>query len=184
MAVITANSSAPAANGRSAVDRHDRQAQVQQLVFRKLLAHALVHLVLDTSRGDERERFGPLERGALARRRPGSRRSARRAHRRIIRANPVTLTIGSRLGPYEILSPLGAGGMGEVYKAKDTRLHRTVAIKVLPRELTSDSAAKQRLDREGALAVSARGYSGKRRGAGVFRRGGQCVVVREPARSH
>ena len=72
----------------------------------------------------------------------------------IIRANPVTLTIGSRLGPYEILSPLGAGGMGEVYKAKDTRLDRTVAIKVLPRELTSDPAAKQRLDRE-ARAVAA-----------------------------
>ena len=45
----------------------------------------------------------------------------------------MTLSAGSRLGPYEILSPLGAGGMGEVYRAKDPRLGRDVAIKVLPR---------------------------------------------------
>ncbi|HYV42274.1 MAG TPA: hypothetical protein VEO02_10840 [Thermoanaerobaculia bacterium] len=43
----------------------------------------------------------------------------------------MTIAIGSRLGPYEVLSPLGAGGMGEVYRARDTRLERTVAIKVL-----------------------------------------------------
>ena len=45
----------------------------------------------------------------------------------------MTLPLGSRLGPYEILGPLGAGGMGEVYRAKDTRLGREVAVKVLPR---------------------------------------------------
>jgi serine/threonine protein kinase len=44
----------------------------------------------------------------------------------------MTLTIGSKLGPYEIISAIGAGGMGEVYKARDTRLDRTVAIKVRP----------------------------------------------------
>jgi serine/threonine protein kinase len=48
------------------------------------------------------------------------------------------LTFGTKLGPYEIQSPLGAGGMGEVYRARDTRLDRTVAIKVLPVHLNSN----------------------------------------------
>jgi serine/threonine protein kinase len=65
----------------------------------------------------------------------------------------VTLENGSRLGPYEIVGPLGAGGMGEVYKAKDTRLDRTVAIKVLPSHLSHDSDLRQRFERE-ARAVS------------------------------
>jgi Tol biopolymer transport system component len=60
----------------------------------------------------------------------------------------VTLAAGKRLGPYEIIGPLGAGGMGEVYRAKDTRLDRTVAIKVLPLHLSADPEAKQRFDRE------------------------------------
>jgi len=49
----------------------------------------------------------------------------------------MSLSPGTRLGPYEILSPLGAGGMGEVYRAKDTRLERTVAIKALPQHLST-----------------------------------------------
>src|SRR6266498_581206 len=60
----------------------------------------------------------------------------------------MTLSPGSRLGPYEVLSPLGAGGMGEVYKAKDTRLERTVAIKVLPSHLSSSEEVRQRFERE------------------------------------
>jgi Tol biopolymer transport system component/tRNA A-37 threonylcarbamoyl transferase component Bud32 len=58
------------------------------------------------------------------------------------------LSAGARLGPYEILSPIGAGGMGEVYRAKDTRLDRTVAIKVLPEKLMPSAEARQRFERE------------------------------------
>src|SRR5437899_1827519 len=60
----------------------------------------------------------------------------------------MTISAGSRLGPYEVLSPLGAGGMGEVYKAKDTRLERTVAVKVLPQHLSENSDVRQRFERE------------------------------------
>jgi serine/threonine protein kinase len=55
---------------------------------------------------------------------------------------------GSRFGPYEVVSPLGAGGMGEVYRARDTRLGRTVAIKILPETLARDSGLRERFDRE------------------------------------
>ena len=60
----------------------------------------------------------------------------------------MQLTTGTRLGPYEIQSQLGAGGMGEVYRATDTRLDRTVAIKVLPEHVASDPDLKQRFERE------------------------------------
>src|SRR5207249_2304386 len=60
----------------------------------------------------------------------------------------MTLSAGTRLGPYEILAPLGAGGMGEVYRAKDTRLDRTVAVKVLPQHLSSSPDSRQRFERE------------------------------------
>jgi serine/threonine protein kinase/Tol biopolymer transport system component len=60
----------------------------------------------------------------------------------------VSLTAGTRLGPYEILAPLGTGGMGEVYSARDTRLDRTVAIKILPAQFSADPVRKQRFERE------------------------------------
>jgi tRNA A-37 threonylcarbamoyl transferase component Bud32/WD40 repeat protein len=60
----------------------------------------------------------------------------------------MTLTAGTKLGPYEILAPIGAGGMGEVYKARDARLERTVAIKVLPAHLSASEEMRQRFERE------------------------------------
>jgi eukaryotic-like serine/threonine-protein kinase len=65
----------------------------------------------------------------------------------------MSLDAGTRLGPYEVVAPLGAGGMGEVYRAKDTRLDRTVAIKVLPAHLADNPELRQRFERE-ARAVS------------------------------
>src|ERR1700740_512928 len=60
----------------------------------------------------------------------------------------MSLPSGTKLGPYEVLAPLGAGGMGEVYSARDTRLDRTIAIKILPAQLSSDPVHKQRFERE------------------------------------
>jgi eukaryotic-like serine/threonine-protein kinase len=60
----------------------------------------------------------------------------------------MTLSTGTRLGPYELVEPVGAGGMGEVYRAKDTRLERTVAVKVLPAHLSSSVESRQRFERE------------------------------------
>jgi len=66
----------------------------------------------------------------------------------------MTLAAGTRLGPYDIDSPLGAGGMGEVYKGHDTRLDRSVAIKIQPEHLSSNPEFKLRFERE-ARAISA-----------------------------
>src|SRR6476619_2115375 len=65
----------------------------------------------------------------------------------------MALSSGTKLGPYEIQSLLGAGGMGEVYRALDTRLDRTVAVKVLASHLSSSPELKQRMERE-ARAIS------------------------------
>ena len=66
----------------------------------------------------------------------------------------MTVSAGARLGPYEILSPLGAGGMGEVYRARDTRLARDVAITVLPEEFFEGEERRQRFEREAKLLAS------------------------------
>src|SRR4029079_11621555 len=66
----------------------------------------------------------------------------------------MPLSAGGKLGPYEILAPLGAGGMGEVYRAQDTRLKREVALKILPEALAHDAVRRQRFEQE-ARAVAA-----------------------------
>ena len=66
----------------------------------------------------------------------------------------MSLTAGTRLGPYEIIAPLGAGGMGEVYRAKDTRLGRDVAIKVLPQHLSANPEIRARFEREAKTVSS------------------------------
>src|SRR6266536_3384315 len=66
----------------------------------------------------------------------------------------MALNPGTKLGPYEIESPLGAGGMGEVYRARDTRLDRTVAVKILPAHLADNPEAKQRFEREARVISS------------------------------
>jgi serine/threonine protein kinase len=66
----------------------------------------------------------------------------------------MPLTAGARLGPYEIVGPLGSGGMGEVYRARDTRLERTVAIKVMPAHLAADQESRERFEREARVISS------------------------------
>jgi serine/threonine protein kinase/Tol biopolymer transport system component len=85
-------------------------------------------------------------------------RQRHRCHQYVASARIIFVTValasGAKLGPYEIVSRLGTGGMGEVYRARDTRLDRTVAIKILPAHLSSDPIRKQRFERE-AKSVSA-----------------------------
>jgi serine/threonine protein kinase len=66
----------------------------------------------------------------------------------------MAILAGQRLGPYEILSAIGAGGMGEVYRAKDTRLDRVIAIKVLPTHLADKADLRERFDREARTVAS------------------------------
>src|SRR5512135_1800257 len=66
----------------------------------------------------------------------------------------MALSAGTRLGPYEIVKPLGAGGMGEVYRARDTRLKREVAVKVLPASFSSDPDRLRRFEQEAQAAGS------------------------------
>src|SRR5579862_478182 len=66
----------------------------------------------------------------------------------------MALTPGTRLGPYEILAPIGAGGMGEVYRARDTKLDRDVAIKVLPPVLAQDPERLARFEREAEVLAA------------------------------
>jgi serine/threonine protein kinase len=66
----------------------------------------------------------------------------------------MTLSAGDRLGPFEVLSPLGKGGMGEVYRARDTKLNRDVALKVLPATFASDRERLARFDREAQVLAS------------------------------
>ena len=65
----------------------------------------------------------------------------------------MSFVLGTRLGPYEVVSLVGTGGMGEVYKARDTRLGRTVAIKVLAKHLLNDFELRMRFDREARAAA-------------------------------
>jgi serine/threonine protein kinase len=66
----------------------------------------------------------------------------------------MSLAAGTQLGPYEILAPVGAGGMGEVYRARDTRLDRTVAVKILPEHLSATLNLRQRFQREARIISS------------------------------
>ena len=66
----------------------------------------------------------------------------------------MSLVSGSKFGPYEIVAPLGAGGMGEVYRARDSRLGRDVALKVLPADLAGDSARRARFEQEAHLLAA------------------------------
>ncbi|HTG51093.1 MAG TPA: serine/threonine-protein kinase, partial [Gemmatimonadales bacterium] len=90
----------------------------------------------------------------------------------------MPLTPGTRLGPYEVVAPLGAGGMGEVYRAKDPRLGREVAIKVLPESVARDPDRLARFEREARL-LAALGHAGIASIYGVEDAGSTPALVME-----
>ena len=91
----------------------------------------------------------------------------------------MTIAAGTRLGPYEILAPLGAGGMGEVYRARDPRLNREVAVKVLPEEFFEGEERSARFEREARL-LAALNHPGHRRHLLIRRkRGARHLLVME-----
>ena len=90
----------------------------------------------------------------------------------------MALEAGTKLGPYEIISLLGAGGMGEVYRAKDTKLHREVAIKVLPADVASSPDRLRRFERE-ATTVAALNHPNIVTIFGIEESGGHCYIAME-----
>ncbi len=90
----------------------------------------------------------------------------------------MILKSGTPLGPYEILSPIGAGGMGEVYRARDTKLHREVAIKVLPADVASSPERLQRFERE-ATTVAALNHPNIVTIYGIEESGGHRFIAME-----
>ena len=91
----------------------------------------------------------------------------------------MLLNAGDRLGPYEIVAAIGAGGMGEVYRARDVRLGRDVAVKVLPPRLASDPQGLARFEREAraVAALSRPARSGRSRGLAAYSRGGRATAT-------
>jgi serine/threonine protein kinase len=90
----------------------------------------------------------------------------------------MSLTVGTRIGPYEIVSALGAGGMGEVYRARDQRLDRSVAIKVLPEALATDPERIARFERE-AKTLAALNHPHIAHIHGLEESDGRCALVME-----
>ena len=90
----------------------------------------------------------------------------------------VQITAGTRLGPYEILGPLGTGGMGEVYRARDAKLDRHVAIKILPRLFAEDPERRSRFERE-ARALAALNHPHIAQIYGAEETGGAVAIVME-----
>src|SRR5580658_10085898 len=90
----------------------------------------------------------------------------------------MPLTAGTKLGPYEIVAPLGVGGMGEVYRARDSRLHRDVAIKTLPAAFANDAERMARFQRE-AQVLAALNHPNIGAIYGIEEFGSTCALVME-----